>query len=263
MITIYTYSIISVVLVSLVSLVGVFTLSLSEKKLKKNTYILVSLAVGALLGGAFIHLIPESFEEIQNPTIVSLEIIGGIILFFIMEKFLHWHHGHHEDAHGKGCEHECADGNAKQKIAPVGYMILIADGAHNFIDGIVIGASYMISIEAGIATTLAIILHEIPQEISDFGVLIHAGYTKARALWVNFLSAITAVAGTVLVLVAGSFSESLTVWLPPIAAGSFIYIAMSDLIPEMHKQTSTKHSLLQIFFVFVGVGVMLAMLLME
>ncbi len=251
---IYAYALLSVILVSLISLVGIFTLSINEKVLRKYIYLLVSLAVGALLGGAFIHLIPESFEQIGNNIIVSLEIIGGIILFLILEKFLHLHH-HTGDI--------CENTKDGQHIHPVGRMILIADGVHNFIDGIVIGAAYLISIEAGVAATVAIILHEIPQEISDFGVLLHAGYTKTRALWVNFLSALTAVVGTVLVLFAGNLSGQLTIWLPPIAAGSFIYIAMSDLIPEMHKNKSTKESILQIITVFVGVGMMLLLLVLE
>jgi len=244
----YIYALTSVIIVSLVSLVGVFTLSLNEKILQKYTFFLVSLAVGALLGGAFIHLIPESFETINNPTIVSLEIIGSILVFFVLEKFLHWHHDHGH-AHGKHCKHK--------KIHPVGHMILIADGMHNFVDGIVIAAAYLISIEVGIAATIAIILHEIPQEISDFGILIHAGYTKKKALQVNFLSALTAVLGAILVLVAGNRSETLILRIPPLAAGSFIYIAMSDLIPEMHKTTSQKESLLQIIAILIGIGLML------
>ena len=253
MLSVYIYSLASVIIVSLISLVGVFTLSLNEKVLRKYLFLLVSLAVGALLGGAFIHLIPESFAEIDNDVMVSLELIGGIIIFFILEKFLHWHH--HT---GDGCETTKAG-----HIHPVGHMILVADGAHNFIDGIVIGTSYLVSIEAGIAATIAIILHEIPQEISDFGVLLHAGYGKKRALLFNFLSALTAVLGAVLVLTAGSFSEQLTLWLTPLAAGSFIYIAMSDLIPELHKNKSTRESLLQILTVCFGIGIMLLLLLLD
>ncbi len=250
MIHIYFYALASTFMVSLISLIGVFTFSVNEKILRKYIFLLVSLAVGALLGGAFIHLIPESFSEGNNTILISLEIIGGIMIFFILEKFLHWHH-HHDGDH------------SHETIHPVGHMILIADGVHNFIDGIVIGASYLISIEVGIATTLAIILHEIPQEISDFGVLIHAGYSKKKALWVNFLSALSSVLGTILVLFAGNFSQSLTTWLPPIAAGSFIYIAMSDLIPEMHKEHATKESLLQILTVFIGIGIMFLLLFLE
>ncbi len=251
---VYLYAIASVFLVSLVSLVGIVTLSMKEETLRKYIYLLVSLAVGALLGGAFIHLIPESFETIGNNTFVSLEIVGGILLFLVVEKFLHIHH-HTGDA--------CESVNDGKHIHPVGYMILVADGVHNFVDGVVIGASYLISIEVGIAATLAILLHEIPQEISDFGVLLHAGYSKKRALLVNFLSALTAVAGTILVLIAGDISEQLTLWFPPIAAGSFIYIAMSDLIPEMHKNKSVKESILQIVMVLVGVVIMFGMLFLE
>ena len=248
------FALLSVLLVSFISLVGVLTLAVNERVLRRYLHLLVSLAVGALLGGAFIHLIPEAFAEADSSIAVSLEIIGGIVLFLVLEKFLHIHH-HAGDA----CE------NSKQgtHIHPVGRMILIADGAHNFIDGIVIGAAYLVSIEAGVAATFAIILHEIPQEVSDFGVLLHAGYSTRRALVVNFLSALTAVAGTVLVLVAQNVGEQLTVYLPPLAAGSFIYIAMSDLIPEMHKNKSVAAATAQVATAFLGIGAMLALAFLE
>ncbi|MFT7565103.1 MAG: zinc and cadmium transporter [Candidatus Paceibacteria bacterium] len=252
MFSIYLYSLLSVIIVSLVSLVGVFTLSLKEKVLRKYVFLLVSLAVGALLGDAFIHLIPESFEVIGNGTHVSLAVIAGILIFFILEKFLHWHH------HQIGPEE-----SEVKKIHPVGHMILISDGVHNFIDGLIIGVSYLVSIEVGIATTIAVILHEIPQEISDFGVLLHAGYSKTKALWINFLSALLAVLGAVVALVAGSSSEVLTVWLLPVAAGGFIYIALSDLIPEMHKTKHIKYSILQVVAVLVGIVAMLLLLNLE
>ncbi len=250
MITIYLYALGSVILVSLVSLVGVFTLSLKEDILKKYIGIFISLAIGALLGDAFIHIIPEAFEQSSNILATSLLIIGGLFIFFILEKFLHWHHhGEDEDMH---------------EIHPVGKLILFSDGVHNLIDGIIIGASFMISIPIGIATTIAVILHEIPQEIGDFAVLIHSGYSKKKALWLNFISALLAVVGVVLALLLGSLAEASVLWLLPIAAGGFIYIAVADLIPALHKhQENTRSIIFQIFTIIFGVILMLLLTLVE
>ncbi len=250
MLTTYIYAIASVLAVSLISFAGVFTLSMREAVLRKNIFLMVSLAVGALLGDAFIHLIPEAFETIANPTAVSLAIIGGAIAFFITEKFLHWHH------HAMG-EHD------HETVHPTGKLVLISDGVHNFIDGLIIGASFLVSTELGIATTLAVILHEIPQEIGDFGVLIHSGFSKVRALWFNFLSALTAVLGVVVALVSQNIGSTLSVWLVPIAAGGFIYIAMSDLVPELHKTKHPGQSVLQLVAIGIGILAMVALLAFE
>lgn len=245
---VYLYSFVAVLIVSLISLVGVFTLSVKEDLLKKYVFIVVSLAVGALLGDAFIHLIPEAYEKISNPTVVSLLIIGGIAIFFIVEKFLHWHH--HE--HGE-----------EDHIHPVGKLVLFSDGVHNMIDGMIIGVAFMTSIPVGIATTIAVILHEIPQEIGDFGVLIHSGYTKSRALVLNFYSALLSILGLLIAFFVGGYSENISTWFVPIAAGGFIYIAVADLIPELHRSVKKSHSIIQILVVALGVVSMLALLLLE
>lgn len=248
--SVYLYSILSVMAVSMISLIGIFTLSLKEQLIKKYLFLLVSLAVGALIGDAFIHLIPEAFEATNNPTFISLLIIGGILIFFILEKILHWHHHHLDDD-------KCS------LIHPTGKMILFSDGVHNFIDGLIIGISYMVSVEIGIATTIAIILHEIPQEIGDFGVLIHSGYSTKRALFLNFISSITALSGTIIALIIGNSIEIITLWLIPIAAGGFIYIAMTDLIPEIHKTKHWPHSILQFAFILIGIVAMILLLALE
>lgn len=248
---IYFYSIASVIIVSALSLVGAFTLTLKDVILKKYLFLLVSLATGGLIGDAFIHLIPEAFGESSNPTSISIAIIAGIIIFFILEKILHWHH------HESGNDTKCPE------IHPTGRMILFSDAVHNFIDGLIIGASYLVSIEVGIATTIAIILHEIPQEIGDFGILINSGYSTKRALFLNFLSAFMAIAGTVISLIIGNVADTVTFWLIPIASGGFIYIAMSDLIPEMHKTRQVNRSILQLIFIFIGIGSMLLLLLVD
>lgn len=250
MTTAILYSLLSVLGISLVSLIGVFTLSMNDRWLKASVFALVSLAVGALLGDAFIHLIPEAYETSTDVLLTSLSILAGILIFFILEKVLHWHHHH-------GYE------ESEEAVHPVGKLVLVSDGVHNFIDGIIIGAAYLVSLPVGIATTIAVILHEIPQEIGDFGVLIHSGYSKMRALWLNFLSALLAVAGAVLALFLGEASETFTTYLLPVAAGGFIYIAMSDLIPELHKTKRVRHSTIQFLAILVGIGAMILLLALE
>jgi len=236
-------------IVSFVSLVGVFSLSLRDEVLKKYINFFISLAIGALLGDAFIHIIPEAFKSNLGVSLASILIIAGILLFFVIEKFIHWHH------HGEDKEEE--------HIHPVGKMILFTDGVHNLIDGAIIGASFFVSIPIGIATTLAVILHEIPQEIGDFAVLIHAGYTKKRALWLNFISALASVLGLAVVFIFGNIIESATIWFIPIAAGGFIYIAVADLIPELRKTKNIKYSIIQLFIIMLGILSMLALTLLE
>jgi len=249
MILAYVYAFLSVIVVSVISLIGVSTLSLKESFLKKYIFIFISLAVGSLLGDAFIHLIPESLKSTLDPALSSILIIFGIIIFFVIEKFLHWHH------HG--------DHANEVHVHPVGNLVLFSDGVHNFIDGIIIGVSFIVSVPVGIATTIAVILHEIPQEIGDFTVLLHAGYTRSRALFLNFMSALTAVLGVFIAFVLGQAGETFIMWVLPIAAGGFIYIAVADLIPELHKTKEIKHSILQIIAVVVGILAMLTLLLIE
>lgn len=247
----FTLSLVSVLGISLISLIGVFTFSLKENLIKKYLFLFVSLAVGALLGDAFIHLIPEGLEEISNPLLFSLLIIFGIIIFFIIEKFIHWHH--HCDIAHNDCENK-----------PVGKMILLSDALHNFIDGLIIGVSYMASPAIGLATTLAVVLHEIPQEIGDFAVLLHSGFSRIKALWLNFATALTSILGVITVFVLGEISEMIFLWLIPVAAGGFIYIAMSDLIPELHKKTDKKSFIFwQLFMIIVGILSMLLLTLLE
>lgn len=239
----------SVIAVSLISFIGIFTLSLREELLRKYIFIFISVAVGALLGDALIHLIPEAFEDSANGVLTSILVIAGVLFFFILEKFLHWHH------HGEDKE--------EPNIHPAGQLVLFSDGIHNFIDGVVIGASFLISIPVGLATTLAVILHEIPQEIGDFAVLLHSGYTKSRALWLNFLSALLSILGAVVVLTLGEIAENSAMWFLPLAAGGFIYIAVADLIPELHKTKEARHSIMQIVAVIVGVLAMVALAYLE
>ena len=250
MITPYIYAFLSVLLVSAISFVGMLALSFREAFLKKYIFIFISVAVGALLGDAFIHLIPESLENTSSPLSASVLIIAGILLFFVVEKFLHWHH------HGEDENHS--------KTHPVGKLILLSDGVHNIMDGFIIGVSFLASIPLGIATAIAVVLHEIPQEVGDFTVLLHAGYKAKRALWLNFLSALSAVLGVVIAFFLGQSGGDFVAWVLPFAAGGFIYIAIADLIPELHKMKDKKyHSFLQIFSVVLGVLAMLALIFLE
>ncbi|MFC1720697.1 ZIP family metal transporter [Patescibacteria group bacterium] len=258
---IYIYTFASVFIVSLISLIGAIAISMSKRFLGLIVPVLVSLAAGALLGDAFIHLIPEAFEESESSLVISLLIILGILVFFVFEKFLHWHHSHGESDIDEYCD--CDHVDEEGRVRPVGRMVLVSDAFHNFIDGLIIAASFLVSVPVGIATTIAILFHEIPQELGDFGVLLHAGYSKKKALFMNFLSAVTAFLGAATVLFFGSVVEGAIIWLIPIAAGGFIYIAAVDLIPELHKTTEVKRSLLQFFAFLIGIIAMMALMLLE
>jgi zinc and cadmium transporter len=242
----WIYAIASVFVVSAVSLIGVFTISVKEERLEKILLYLVGFSAGGLLGGAFIHLLPEAVEESGFGLTVSVSVLSGIIVFFILEKAVHWRH--------------CHVPTSKSHPHPFAYMNLVGDSVHNFIDGLIIGASYLASIPIGITTTLVVILHEIPQEIGDFGVLVHGGFKRKKALWLNFVTALTAVAGTLVALAASYFAQDISVFLVPFAAGGFIYIASSDLIPELHKDAyDTKKSLVQLLTIVLGIAVIFAL----
>ena len=240
------YSLISVFFVSLLSFVGVLFIAVKEEKLKKILLFLVSFAAGGLLGDSFIHLLPEAIKESGFTLGVSLAVLVGLLLFFVLEKFICWRH--------------CHIPTSKSHPHPVVFMNLIGDGFHNFIDGAVISASFLTTIPLGIATTLAVVLHEIPQEIGDFGVLLHGGLSKNKALIFNFASALAAVGGAILVLILGERIVGVSQLLIPFTAGGFIYIAGSDLIPELHKETNLAKSLIQMVGLILGIGIMLILL---
>lgn len=244
---IWLYSIGSVILVSIVSLIGVFTLSLKRERIERITLFLVSFAVGGLFGDALIHLLPEAFESLGMRLATSLYVMAGVLIFFILEKFIRWRHCHMP-------EHA-------SHMHPVVALNLIGDGVHNLIDGMIIGASFSASVPLGIATTLAVILHEIPQEIGDFGVLIHGGFSIKKALLFNFLSALTAIAGAMISLLIGQHLKSYSLILIPITAGGFLYIAGSDLIPELHHGCNVKISTAVGQFVAIVSGVLIMALL--
>ena len=242
-------SLISVFIVSVISLIGIFTLIIKKDKLKNILLFLVSFSAGALFGGAFLHLLPEAVEEYGFTLHVSLYLILGILVFFILEKFIHWRH--------------CHIPTSKQHPHPVAFMNIIGDGLHNLIDGMIIAGSYLANPSLGIATTIAVILHEIPQEIGDFGVLLHAGLSKIKALFFNFLSALMAVIGAIISLLIGANLEGYLLFLLPITAGGFIYIAGSDLIPELHKEVIASKSFIQLICIILGILVMASLKFIE
>lgn len=230
---------ISTFLVSLISLIGVFTLAVKDKLLHRAIFYLISFSAGALIGGAFLHILPEILEKTNSPA-VFYYIILGIALFFLMEKYFYWRH--------------CHDGVCD--VHAFTYLNLIGDGFHNFIDGMVIAASFIVSIKLGIATTLAVIFHEIPQELGDFGVLVYGGFSKQKALVFNFISALTAMLGAIVGYSMSHFAQGFVNFILPLTAGGFIYIATSDLIPEIHKESNPMRSTFAFITFLFGIAFM-------
>ena len=246
---VWLLSLASVIIISAISLASIMVIWIRDQKLKKILLYLVSFSVGGLFGDAFIHLLPEAIGEHGFGPSVSITIIFGILSSFAMEKFLQWRH--------------CHVPTSNEHPHSFAYMNLFGDAVHNLIDGLIVGGSYLASIPIGVSTTLAVIFHEIPQEIGDFGVLVHGGFSKRKALWFNFLTALTAIIGAIVAFVLGATQEGFTNLLLPFAAGNFIYIAGSDLIPELRKdEPNLKQATLQIASICLGVVVMLIILLL-
>jgi zinc and cadmium transporter len=225
------------ILMSAIALIGSITLLLSETTLKKLLLPLVALAAGTLLGGALLHMIPAAIEKSGNQVSIYVWILLGFTLFLALEQFLHWHHCH----------------RAPSEHRPLTYLILIADGVHNFIGGLAVAGAFLIDVRVGISTWLAAAAHEVPQELGDFGILIHGGWKKSKALLYNLLSALTFLVGGIVAYTA-SFTFDVT-FLLPFAAGNFIYIAAADLIPEIkHEDNPTLNA---IHFCSFLVGILL------
>ncbi len=249
--TVWLYTLASVTIVSLISLIGVFTLTIKPDRLKGMVLSMVSFAVGGLFGDALIHLIPESFEQLGSGPITSLLIVFGLLLFFVLEKFLRWQH--------------CHIPSSSNHIHPVATLNLVGDAVHNLMDGVIIAIGFSTNIPIGIATTLAVIFHEIPQEIGDLGILIHNGLSVQRALTLNALSALTAFIGAILALLIGPHVAGFTAYCLPITAGGFLYIAGSDLIPELHhgEDVRLSTSLRQLAFIMLGIAIMALLVVWE
>jgi zinc and cadmium transporter len=214
---------------------------------------LVSYAVGALLGAVFLDLLPHLFEESKNPGRTAAFILVGLLAFFILEKLLLWRHHHHHSAEEQA-EAEEEMRRSGHDHGRSGWMIIFGDSFHNFTDGVIIAGAFLADVKLGVVTSLAIIAHEIPQEIGDFVVLLHSGFSKARALLWNFISGMSAVLGGVIAYFALS---AVSGWIPDIlaiAAASMIYVAVADLIPGLHKQTAIADSLGQVAFIALGIA---------
>lgn len=214
------------VLISLISLVGVFILGIKTKSFDRVLVLLVGFAAGGLIGSAFLHLLPEAIEQ-SGSELVSFFALIGFTAFFLMERYLYWRH--------------CHDGICD--IHSFTYLNLIGDGLHNFTDGLIIAASFITDIKLGIVTTLAIIFHEVPQEMGDFGILVYGGFSKGEALLFNFICALAAIIGASMGYILSHITDNISLFLISFTAGGFIYIAASDLIPELlHKQKDAKRA---------------------
>lgn len=234
------YTFLSILSVSLISLAGIIFLVFSKSFFDKIQTLLVSFSIGSLLGGAILHLIPESMGH-GHESAAPVLILASIVAFFILEKYLNIHtHYRPED----------------RVIKSFGPLNIIADGFHNFLDGILIAAAFKVDPSTGVVATLAVLAHELPQEIGDFAVLVQAGYSKRRALFFNFLSALASFLGAGLVFILPYQSHELSHYILPLAAGGFIYIALADLIPELNHKKSVKASVLQIVFMLAGITIM-------
>lgn len=242
MVLIFTF--VSAALITASSLAGAFVLIVRRQKLNRVISHLISFAVGALLGGAFLHLIPRAFAHDAVGSDTPLYIVAGLMGFFVLERFLHVHHEHHLEGE-------------PERASPIVAMSIIGGTMHNLVDGMIVAASYAVSIEAGVVTTAAILLHQIPQEIGDFGILVHGGLEPKRALVYNLLSGLGAVVGAAAAILIGSISSNFAPIIVAVTAGSFIYIAASDLIPELRRSPGHRASLQQLLLMVAGVALML------
>lgn len=238
----FLQALLGVLAVSSIPLVGLITVAISRKQLDKYTHLLVSFAVGALLGNALLHLLPEVFETTGNPTHSGLLIILGIVLFYALEQFLRWQH-----------RHEPIDSHTKK---PVVIMNIFGDSVHNFLDGLLIAGSFLVSAPLGWATVLAVILHEIPQEIADFSILLYAKWPIRKIIWINIFSGLIAVAGVLIGFLANSTFNNFALATLSLTAGGFIYIACTDLIPDLHNNGATrmKQRIIQLGAIALGVS---------
>jgi zinc and cadmium transporter len=224
--------------VSAMSLVGISLISLDKKTMDNVVFIILSFAIGTLLAATFFDLFPEALES-GDSQIVFGTALAGILTFFILERLVHWHHEHHDHS-----THE----------KPVAWLVVIGDGVHNFFDGVAISASFLTSMEVGITTTFAIIVHEIPQELSDFTLLRYAGFSTKKALAFNLISALASVMGAVFFFYASEHIENIEPIGLAFTAGAFLYIAATDLLPELHKEEEKSKSIIQLVAMLLGIA---------
>ncbi|GMR08091.1 MAG: ZIP family metal transporter [Gammaproteobacteria bacterium] len=226
-------------------------LLLSEEARSKLMPHLVSFATGSLLGTAFLTLLPHAMEGAGITSVhnITTTVLLGIMGFFLLEKMVLWRHCHHEECEVHGTEHD----HDHEPTKPAGMMILIGDGMHNFVDGILIAAAFMTDVHVGIVVSLAVAAHEIPQEVGDFAILLHSGYSRSKALLYNILASLTTVVGGVLAYYSLASMELAIPYVLAVAAASFIYIAVADLIPTLHQRSEIRVTIQQILLISSGV----------
>jgi zinc and cadmium transporter len=231
---------------SAIALTGSLTLVLSRATLRRLLLPLVAFAAGALLGGAIFHMLPSAVESLEQPFAAYILFVAGFFAFYVLEQYLHWHHCHR----GAACEHP-----------PVGILVLVADGLHNLIGGLAVGASFLLGTPVGVSAWIAAAAHEVPQELGDFGILVHSGWGPRRALLFNLLSALTFPLGALIAYVAAGAVE--VTYLVPFAAGSFVYIGATDLIPQLTTTQSWRGKVLHTIALLLGLGLLLVTALGE
>ncbi len=236
------------IIVSIFSLSGIFALSLREKTLHSILFFLVAFSAGSILGASLFDLLPEAVELVDE-SVVFIYIAVGYLAFFVLERFVYWYHGH---GHIDDIE-EMGDERAPTKN--FAYLNILGDGIHNFIDGMIIAATFTVGFQVGIATTIAVIFHELPQEMGDYGILIYAGFERTRALILNFLAALSVVIGSVFAIFYIEAVEVLSGVLVAFSAGAFIYLAASELIPELQKEDDFQRSIVQFAVFLIGLAV--------
>jgi zinc and cadmium transporter len=227
---------------SCIALVGSVTLLLKQQTLERILLPLVAFAAGSLIGGALFHMIPSAVEEMDNALALYVWLMAGFILFLALEQFLNWHHSHSQ---------------SPSEREPLTYLILIADAVHNFVGGLFVAASFLVDFKLGVIAWFAAAAHEVPQELGDFGVLLHGGWSKSRALMFNFVSALTFLVGGLVAYIASARID--LVFLIPFAAGNFLYIGAADLIPEIKKSHDIKTNAIHFVAFTLGVALLLAL----
>lgn len=254
--------------ISLLSLLGVFMISLKEKTLDRILFILIAFATGTILATALFDLIPEAIHHLEElneenygipENVVFFYIIAGFVAFFIIERFIYWFHGHaHEYENKMVCHDNVLMGDNQQvqkddRIKQFALLNLFGDGLHNFLDGIVIIVAFLNGIPTGVIITLAVIFHEFPQEIGDFGILVYGGFSKNKALLFNFLSAIIAIFGGIFGLILSNVIDTFNLFILAFAGGGFLYLASTELLPELLRQKNLRKSIIQALIFICGI----------
>jgi len=240
--------IVATLIIGFISLIGVIVIFNREVK-PEFLRSLISLAAGSLLAVSWLDLLPESIEEARfEPHYIFGVVLISILFFFLFERVLHWHH----------CRCEFHNAPCAENKKNLVFLNLSGDAIHNMVDGFLVAAAFMLNFQTGITTTLAVIIHEIPQEISDFGILLYAGLNRLKALLYNFMTALTAVAGAVVFYFFGNIFESAIPLMAAFAAGNFIYLATADLIPELHHEKNPRTIATHSIWLIIGVAIIFA-----